>query len=185
MNTIHRNPSTGRPVANFVDVAEIVGKSAAEIRESHKEITALRKRAEAYTPLAAQTAFNAERTRLMIDGALTDEELKELGTPDTWAKQYEQSAALLYEAADRRHVLAFQKFRHIYAKIEKELAALHKRADVIERDFAKRAGIEYTPSSGVLSLADTIEVLRRRLAKADEVPEQAPALTEYFSEILK
>jgi len=83
MNATTRNPSTGRPVANFVDVAEIVGKSAAEIRDAHKEIASLRKRAEAYTPLAAQAAFNAERARLMEDGAMTDAEIKELGTPDT------------------------------------------------------------------------------------------------------
>ena len=57
MNATTRNPSTGRPVANFVDVAEIVGKSAAEIRDAHKEIASLRKRAEAYTPLAARAAF--------------------------------------------------------------------------------------------------------------------------------
>ena len=185
MNTTSRNPTTGRPVANFVDVAEIVGKSAAEIRDAHKEIASLRKRAEAYTPLAAQAAFNAERARLMEDGAMTDAELKELGTPDTWAKQYAQSAELLFEAARRRSVLAFQKFRPIYAKIEKELAALHKRAEVIERDFAKRAEIEYAPSSGVLSLSDTLAVFRRRMERADENPEQAPELSEYFAEVLK
>ena len=185
MNATTRNPSTGRPVANFVDVAEIVGKSAAEIRDAHKEIASLRKRAEAYTPLAAQAAFNAERARLMEDGAMTDAELKELGTPDTWAKQYKQSAELLFEAARRRPVLAFEKFRSVYAKIENELAALHKRAEALERDFAKRAGIEYAPSSGVLSLSDTLVVFRRRMERADENPEQAPALSEYFAEILK
>jgi len=185
MNMNTRNPTTSRPVDNFVDVAEIVGKAAAEIREAHKEITTLRKRAEVYTPMAAITAFNVERTRLMTDGAMTDAEIKELGTPDTWAKQYEQSSALLHESADRRVVIAFQKFRGLYTKIENALAALHKRVESAERDFAKRAGVEYSPSSGVLSLSDTLEVLRRRMAHAEENPGRAPSLSEYFGEVLK
>ncbi len=185
MNISTRNPTLHREVHRFVDVPDLVGRNAAAIKEAIEETKSLSTRAERYSPGASYTDFLKERARMMEAGEMSDEQIAKLGTAETWRQNYESSTELLWEAHLRRRVVSYKQFRGLYGKIEAALVARHKAAAKIENELAEAAGIPYEPSSGALSLSDTIEVLRRRLKTADENPERAPDLTEYFAAILK
>lgn len=185
MNTTTRNPALRRPVERFVDMPAIVGKAADALKETIEEIKSLSARAQYYSPIAAQRDFHAERARMMDAGELTDAHIAKLGTAESWAKNYEASGAMLTEAGARRRTAAFKQFRPLYQKIEAALVTRQKAAVATEQALADAAGVSYAPSSGVQSISDTIEVLRRRLQAADENPANAPDLTEYFAAALK